>query len=188
MARRRGHRPGPGRRDPCDHRLRHLHTVGTRPLLDACDRTGYRGMTRTLVVLGHGMVGHRLVTYFDAKSGAEISLVSAEFLADPLVDLRLAATATKIDRATRTVTTPNSTTPIGYDALVLATGSRPFLPPVPGCDLPGCFVYRTLDDLDAIQAAATAGRPGVVIGGGLLGLEAANALRLLGMRPHVVEM
>jgi len=176
-------------------------------------------MTRTLVVLGHGMVGHRLVTdlrakdttgtwrivilceephpaydragmssYFDGKSGAEISLVSAEFLADPLVDLRLAATATKIDRATRTVTTPNSTTPIGYDALVLATGSRPFLPPVPGCDLPGCFVYRTLDDLDAIQAAATAGRPGVVIGGGLLGLEAANALRLLGMRPHVVEM
>jgi nitrite reductase (NADH) large subunit len=126
-------------------------------------------------------------SYFDGKSGAELSLVNAEFRADPLVDLRLDTTATGIDRVAQTVTTAEGTR-IGYDALVLATGSRPFLPPVPGHDLPGCFVYRTLDDLDAIQAAATAGRPGVVIGGGLLGLEAANALRLLGMRPHVVEM
>jgi nitrite reductase (NADH) large subunit len=174
-------------------------------------------MTRELVVIGHGMVGHRLVTdlrardtaggwhvtilceepnpaydragmssYFDGKSGADLSFVNAEFLADPLVDLKLDTPATHIDRAARTVTTAG--TRIGYDALVLATGSRPFVPPVPGSDLPGCFVYRTLDDLDAIRAAAVAGRPGVVIGGGLLGLEAANALRLLGMRPHVVEM
>ncbi|MFE2518324.1 NAD(P)/FAD-dependent oxidoreductase [Streptomyces mirabilis] len=76
---------------------------------------------------------------------------------------------------------------IPYDALVLATGSRPFVPPVRGRDLTGCFVYRTFDDLDALRATARPGRPGVVVGGGLLGLEAANALRLLGMRPHVVE-
>ena len=81
-----------------------------------------------------------------------------------------------------------------YDALVLATGSTPFVPPVPGHDLPGCFVYRTIDDLDAIRdavrgAAATTGRAcGVVVGGGLLGLEAANALRGSGCRPHVVEI
>jgi nitrite reductase (NADH) large subunit len=79
---------------------------------------------------------------------------------------------------------------------VLATGSVPFVPPVPGRDLPGCFVYRTLDDLDAIMAAAEravsapgAGRrSAVVVGGGLLGLEAARALRLLGLSPQVVEI
>ena len=84
-----------------------------------------------------------------------------------------------------------SGTTIRYDALVLATGSFPFVPPVPGRDLPGCFVYRTLDDLDAIKdsaasAVATDGagrRAGVVIGGGLLGLEAARALQAVGAVP-----
>ena len=83
---------------------------------------------------------------------------------------------------------------LDYDALVLATGSYAFVPPVPGHDLPSCHVYRTLDDLDAIRADAL--RPsqpaeapvGVVIGGGLLGLEAANALRQFGLQTHVVEM
>ena len=70
---------------------------------------------------------------------------------------------------------------------VLATGSSPFVPPIPGHDLPGCFVYRTIDDLDAIRAATQGKRVGAVIGGGLLGLEAANALQLLGLETHVVE-
>ena len=76
---------------------------------------------------------------------------------------------------------------------MLATGSYPFVPPVPGKDCDGCHVYRTLDDLDAIRVdaeAALARDPkavGIVVGGGLLGLEAANALRLMGIRPHVVE-
>ncbi|TML28589.1 MAG: nitrite reductase large subunit, partial [Actinobacteria bacterium] len=75
-----------------------------------------------------------------------------------------------------------------YDALVLATGSYPFVPPVPGKDLSGCFVYRTIDDLEALTAfASTARSTGVVVGGGLLGLEAANALRNLGLTTHVVE-
>src|SRR5919201_1962740 len=76
------------------------------------------------------------------------------------------------------------------------TGSRPFVPPVPGHDLPGCFVYRTIEDLDAIRAAAerakTRTSPGrraaMVVGGGLLGLEAANALRGMGFSPNVVEL
>ncbi|MEV0086420.1 nitrite reductase large subunit NirB [Saccharopolyspora sp. NPDC050642] len=175
-------------------------------------------MTRTLVVVGHGMVGHRLVealrerdadgtwrivvlgeesrpaydrvalsSYLDGKSAEDLSLVDHELLDDPLVDLRLGIGATGIDRAARTVSTSDGAE-LRYDALVLATGSRPFVPPVPGHDLDGCFVYRTIEDLDAIRAAATEGEPGVVIGGGLLGLEAANALRLLGMRAHVVEM
>jgi nitrite reductase (NADH) large subunit len=71
---------------------------------------------------------------------------------------------------------------------VLATGSAPFVPPVPGRDLPGCFVYRTIDDLDAIRQASLEARAGVVIGGGLLGLEAADALRGLGLETHVIEM
>jgi nitrite reductase (NADH) large subunit len=108
------------------------------------------------------------------------------------VRLVLGSTVSAIDRVGREVFTAAGEG-FGYDALVLATGSYAFVPPVPGHDLPGCHVYRTLDDLDAIrsdaQAALEAGqtRTGVVIGGGLLGLEAANALRAFGLMPHVVE-
>src|SRR6185503_16903440 len=77
---------------------------------------------------------------------------------------------------------------LAYDELVLATGAAPFVPPVPGHDLPGCFVYRTIEDLDAIRDAAQGARTGAVIGGGLLGLEAANALVQLGLQTTVVEM
>ena len=74
-----------------------------------------------------------------------------------------------------------------YDQLVLATGSWPFVPPISGATGTAQLVYRTLDDLDAIRAAATTARRGVVVGGGLLGLEAANALKSLGLEAHVVE-
>ncbi len=77
---------------------------------------------------------------------------------------------------------------ISYDELVLATGAAPFVPPIEGRDLDGCFVYRTIEDLDAIRDAAAGASRGVVIGGGLLGLEAANALVQLGLETHVVEM
>ncbi|MER8222317.1 FAD-dependent oxidoreductase [Streptomyces sp. NPDC094143] len=173
---------------------------------------------RTLVVVGHGMTGHRLVehlrahdrhgawrvvvlaeeprpaynrvalsSYLEGKTAADLTLAGHDFLTDPLVELRTATPVTGVDRRARTVTTADGTR-TRYDALVLATGSRPFVPPVPGHDLPGCFVYRTFDDLDALREAAHAKGPGVVVGGGLLGLEAANALRLLGVRPHIVEL
>ncbi len=95
-------------------------------------------------------------------------------------------------RAAKTVTTADGQV-LEYDALVLATGSYAFVPPVPGHDLPQVHVYRTLDDLDAIRtgantALATSTPVGVVIGGGLLGLEAANALRGFGLTTHVLEM
>ncbi|MFY7066391.1 nitrite reductase large subunit NirB [Nocardiopsis changdeensis] len=169
-----------------------------------------------LVVIGNGMVGHRLVealrdrdaaghwhitvvgeeprtaydrvalsSYFDGATAEDLSLGD---LSGPAVDVHVDERATAVDRAARTVTTASGRT-LAYDRLVLATGSSPFVPPVPGHDLPGCHVYRTIEDLDAITAAARAGaRTGVVIGGGLLGLEAANALRLLGMDAHVVEL
>jgi nitrite reductase (NADH) large subunit len=76
---------------------------------------------------------------------------------------------------------------VPYDKLVLATGSIPFVPPIPGRDRPDCFVYRTIDDLEVIAAAARRARVGAVIGGGLLGLEAAKALKDLGLETHVVE-
>ncbi len=77
---------------------------------------------------------------------------------------------------------------IAYDKLVLASGSRPFVPPVPGRDGRGCFVYRTIEDLEAIRDFAAGSSVGTVVGGGLLGLEAANALKNLGLETHVVEL
>ncbi len=178
---------------------------------------------RTLVVAGHGMVGHRMVealiardtdrrwrvvvlaeehrhaydrvalsSYVDTWDADSLALSRVE---DDRVELRLGDPCTAIDRAARTVRTASGHQ-VRYDALVLATGSAPFVPPVPGHDLPGCHVYRTPEHLDGLRAAAEramaaprAGRrSGVVVGGGLLGLEAAYALRTLGLSPHVVEI
>jgi nitrite reductase (NADH) large subunit len=178
---------------------------------------------RTLVIAGHGMVGHRLVealvgrdtqqqwrvvvlaeesraaydrvalsSYVDSWDADELALPAVE---GDQVDLRLGDPCVAIDRDAQIARTASGRR-VRYDALVLATGSAPFVPPVPGHDLPGCYVYRTPEDLDGIREAAqramrttAAGRrSGVVVGGGLLGLEAAHALRQLGLSPHVVEM
>lgn len=175
---------------------------------------------KTAVVVGHGMVGHRFVealrsrdedatwqivvlseeqlpaydrvglsSYVGAWDPSALALPGNEYTGDELVELRLGQRAESIDREARKVLTSAGDT-LAYDALILATGSYAFVPPVPGHDLPGCYVYRTLEDLDGIRATAEAAGPGargVVVGGGLLGLEAANALRLLGITPHVVE-
>src|SRR5207253_1561373 len=99
---------------------------------------------------------------------------------------RVGDAVVSIDRDARAVVSARGAR-VAYNALVLATGSFPFVPPIPGNDLPGCFVYRTLDDLAAIREYAAGRRVGAVVGGGLLGLEAANALRSLGLETHVVE-
>ncbi len=122
-----------------------------------------------------------------------LALPGNDYRDDDLVKLRLGGRVTEIDRVAKSVLTADGER-IDYDTLVLATGSYAFVPPVPGHDLPSCHVYRTLDDLDAIRGDAlhaldTGHAPvGVVIGGGLLGLEAANALRQFGLQTHVVEM
>jgi nitrite reductase (NADH) large subunit len=165
-----------------------------------------------LVVIGNGMVGQRFVEAVRARdTGGQWSItvlaeearpaydrvrLSALFdgetaeslnlhVPDDGVALHLGEPARSIDRERRLVTTDAGEYP--YDALVLATGSSPFVPAIDGTDLSGVFVYRTIDDLEAIQTFAAGRRTGVVIGGGLLGLEAANALRLLGLSTHVVE-
>src|SRR5689334_16840628 len=198
----------------------HEATIRQYPLLNL----GGMRSSSNVVVVGHGMVGHRFVEalrsrdpdgawrvtvlaeeadaaydrvgltgYTEHWDRAQLALPGNDYAGDERVQLRLGNRVTEIDRAGRSVLTADGER-VGYDALVLATGSYAFVPPVPGRDLPSCHVYRTLDDLDAIRAdaerARRAGHPqgGVVIGGGLLGLEAANALRSFGLHAHVVEM
>jgi nitrite reductase (NADH) large subunit len=172
-----------------------------------------------LVVVGNGMVGHKLLdalvelggherwqivtfaeetrpaydrvglsSYFDGASADDLSLVDGDFFERHGITVHLGDRVASIDREAKKVLSAAGEM-ISYDVLVLATGSYPFVPPIPGGDCGGTFVYRTIDDLEAIEAWAS--RDGVtggaVIGGGLLGLEAANALRCLGLDTHVVE-
>ncbi|MFG1654041.1 nitrite reductase large subunit NirB [Micromonospora sp. NPDC049275] len=157
--------------------------VGQR-FVDALRARDPQGRWRVTVLAEEGRPAYdrvRLSAYFDGVSEDELNVHTTH----DGVRLRLGEPATAIDRARRVVTT--AVREYAYDALVLATGSYPFVPPVPGADLPGVFVYRTLDDLAAIRTYAQGRRVGAVIGGGLLGLEAANALRLLGLSTDVVE-
>ena len=171
---------------------------------------------KTLIVVGNGMVGHHfleqlvaspaaadydilvfgeekqlaydrvhLSEYFAGSTHADLAMGTADWYTEQGIQLLLNEPVTGLDRDQRTVTTPKGD--YNYDELVLATGSYPFVPPIEGKEHPHCFVYRTLEDLDAIRASAQAGKSGVVVGGGLLGLEAANALKSLGLQAHVVE-
>jgi nitrite reductase (NADH) large subunit len=170
-----------------------------------------------LVVIGNGMVGHRFVQaaaerglhaayqiavvaeenrlaydrvnlskWFEGKGTEELTLARRGEYERLDVDIVQGDAVTVLDRAAREVHTASGRV-LAYDELVLATGSYAFVPEIPGKDHRGCFVYRTLDDLAAIGAAAASAQCGVVIGGGLLGLEAANALLALGLKTHVVE-
>jgi nitrite reductase (NADH) large subunit len=115
-----------------------------------------------------------------------LSLVSSDFFTRTGVTLSLNERVTAIDRAAHGLRT-HSGREFDYDKLVLATGSYPFVPHVPGRERPGCHVYRTIEDLESIRVSARGQRTGVVVGGGLLGLEAARALHELGLETHVVE-
>jgi nitrite reductase (NADH) large subunit len=172
-----------------------------------------------LIVVGNGMVGHRLIgemdsagtlgqwnvtvigeeprpaydrvalsSFFDGATADDLAIGTTEWYAERNVTLVLNDTVASINRDAREITTTSGTT-YAYDHLVLATGSYPFVPPIEGKDLAGCFVYRTIEDLEAIRAHAMSRHVhiGAVIGGGLLGLEAANALRLLDLETHVLE-
>ena len=169
-----------------------------------------------IVVIGHGMVGHKfletlaasgredlrvtvlgeeprpaydrvhLSEFFAGKSADDLSLVAPGFFEREDMVLRLNAKVVGIDRAAKKVTLADGSS-VPYDRLVLATGSYPFVPPVPGADRNDCFVYRTIEDLEAMQECGARSKSGVVVGGGLLGLECAKALRDLGLNAHVVE-
>jgi len=170
-----------------------------------------------LIVVGNGMVGHKfleslvemeqaqnyditvlceepraaydrvyLTSYFSGKTAEDLSLVSEGFFESNNIDLKLNCAATELDRVNKVITT-NTGEKISYDKVILATGSFPFVPPVPGHERDNCLVYRTIEDLEDIKTSAATGKVGVVVGGGLLGLEAAKALHDLGLETHVVE-
>jgi nitrite reductase (NADH) large subunit len=171
----------------------------------------------TLLVIGGGMVGHRVVeaavergvhethrviqvaeeplrpydrvhlsSLFDGADADDLSLCDEGWYEANGVELVLGDLVEQLDTGARTATT-RSGRAIAWDRCVIATGSSAFVPPIPGSTIPGAFAYRTVEDLDRIRAWAAGCRTGAVVGGGLLGLEAANALRLLGLEVTVVE-
>ncbi|HEX7689771.1 MAG TPA: nitrite reductase large subunit NirB [Burkholderiaceae bacterium] len=118
---------------------------------------------------------------------AEIVLNPLAWYADNGITLHLGKAVTEIDRRRRVVRAADGTE-AAYDRLLIATGSTPFILPVPGKDLAGVIGYRDIADTEAMIDAATRYRHAVVIGGGLLGLEAANGLMLRGMQVTVVHI
>jgi nitrite reductase (NADH) large subunit len=165
------------------------HGMVGHKLIDAMIR---RGATRVwdIVVLGEEPRGGydrvRLSSLFDGLGIADLALQGVDVGSDPAVTVKATERVAAIDRGARTVRTATGRD-YPYDIAVLATGSVPFVPPVAGRDLPGSFVYRTVDDVDAIRSWASGRQHGVVVGGGLLGLEAAGALRSCGVATEVVE-
>ncbi|HSI32944.1 MAG: nitrite reductase large subunit NirB [Phycisphaerae bacterium] len=171
-----------------------------------------------LVVIGNGMAGARVVEEILARAprmfhvtmiGAEphgnynrilLSNVlngsqdASEIIMNPLewyarnhIELLAGVRAFTIDRTRRLVLLADGRT-VEYDRLIIATGSRPFVPPIPGTDLAGVFVFRTIDDCEQIARYAKGVKTAAVIGGGLLGLEAARGLMTHGPAVHVIEM
>ncbi|HEV2429914.1 MAG TPA: nitrite reductase large subunit NirB [Burkholderiales bacterium] len=168
-----------------------------------------------VVVIGNGMVGERfleelarrktdaeitvfseeprpaydrvqLTSFLSGKTASDLNLADKQFLEKASVTLRLNDPVLAIDLAAKLVCSARYRE-VPYDKLMIATGSAPFVPAVPGRDRRGCFVYRTIEDLEEIAAQAKRARVGAVVGGGLLGLEAAKALHDLGLETHVVE-
>jgi nitrite reductase (NADH) large subunit len=172
---------------------------------------------KTVVVVGNGMVGQRfcerlvefdaaeqyrivtfceepraaydrvgLTSFFAHRDAEKLMLARQQWYAENGVELHLGDRANEIDRGQRFVRSERGQE-IAYDYVVLATGSYPFVPPVPGIEKPGVFVYRTIEDLQNIIRYAQQSKRCAVIGGGLLGLEAARAAFDLGLETHVVE-
>ncbi|MFG6247414.1 nitrite reductase large subunit NirB, partial [Vibrio diabolicus] len=127
-----------------------------------------------------------LSSYFSHHTADELSLVKEGFYEKHGINMLIGERAININRENRIVYSSTGRE-VQYDKLILATGSFPFVPPIKGHESKDCFVYRTIEDLKAIEACAKNSKSGVVIGGGLLGLEAAGALKALGVETHVVE-
>jgi nitrite reductase (NADH) large subunit len=128
----------------------------------------------------------QLTSFFSGKTAADLALVKKDFFANSKITLRLNDSVLAVDPVNKMVRSTRYRE-VPYDKLVFATGSSPFVPPVAGRDRRDCFVYRTIEDLEVIAAKAARAKTGTVIGGGLLGLEAAKALQDLGLETHIVE-
>jgi len=175
-------------------------------------------MSEPLIVIGNGMAAARLVDelarralgrYAIAVIGEEprlaynrvllsalladevgfddIELRPARWWRDRGVTLRYGVRATAVDATARNVTLAGGTR-LSFSKLVFATGSQPIKPDIPGMDLPGVLTFRDVDDVNAIAASKAAGSRVVVIGGGLLGLEAAYGLAKAGARVTLLHL
>ena len=175
------------------------------------------GTQKTVAVIGNGLVGHRfceklvefdrdreykivtfceeprpaydrvhLTSYFEHRDAGRLMVARLDWYRNSGIDIHVGDRAQQIDRHCRTVRS-RAGREVPFDRLVLATGSRPFVPPIEGIDKRGVFVYRTIEDLNAIIEYAANARTCAVIGGGLLGLEAAKAAYDLGLATHVIE-
>ncbi len=128
-----------------------------------------------------------LSEYFSGKSADDLLMAPLEWYATNNITLHLSDPVQSIDRQNQTVHSYKGITE-SYDYLVLATGSAAFVPPIPGVEKDGVFIYRTIEDLEMMTAYARKAKKGAVIGGGLLGLEAAKAMMDLGITDtHVIE-
>ena len=170
-----------------------------------------------LVIIGNGMVGHRFIeelidkmqsnqfnitifceepriaydrvhlsSYFSDYTVEALSLVREGLYEENNINVLLNERAILINRQRKEIHSQTGRI-VSYDKLIIATGSYPWVPPIKGADGADCFVYRTIEDLDAIRECANHCKTGAVVGGGLLGLEAAGALKNLGIQTHVVE-
>jgi nitrite reductase (NADH) large subunit len=129
----------------------------------------------------------RLTQFFSGSTPEQLLLAPRSWYEQHQIELRTGDPVIAIDRALRRVRSKRGHE-APYDWLVLATGSRPFVPPIAGTDLPGVFVYRTIEDLQAIEDYSRNVQSAAVLGGGLLGLEAAKALYDLDLTTHIVEV
>ena len=172
---------------------------------------------KTIVVIGNGMVGlrfceklvefdtakkYRIVTFceepraaydrvgltsfFAHRDAQKLMLARMDWYLQNGVEMHLGDRASEIDREEKVVRSMKGVE-TAYDSVVIATGSFPFVPPVPGVDKKGVFVYRTIEDLEHIIEYSKKSKRCAVIGGGLLGLEAAKAAYDLGLETHVIE-
>lgn len=171
---------------------------------------------KTVVVIGNGMVGYKfcekliaksssfnivvfgeesrraydrvhLSEYFNGKSADDLSMSSESWYNENSITLHLGDPVLEINRQNKTVHSQKGIL-IAYDYLILATGSAAFVPNIPGVEKDGVFVYRTIEDLELMKAHARTAKKGAVMGGGLLGLEAAKAILDLGIEEaHVIE-
>ncbi len=152
-------------RDPARYRIT---IFGAEPLVN------YNRIMLSPVLAGEKTFDEIVINGLDWYEDNGITLVSG----DPV---------TAIDRDARTVTAQSGMV-LDYDRLLIATGSDPFIIPVPGHDLPGVISFRDMKDVEHMLAAAERGGSAVVIGGGLLGLEAAHGLSLRGMTVTVLHL
>jgi nitrite reductase (NADH) large subunit len=168
-----------------------------------------------IIVVGNGMVGYKfceklvnrkknvdivvygeelrpaydrvhLTSFFSGKSADDLLMAPASWYEEHNIRLHTGELVVNIDRANKTIQTHSGKTD-HYDYLVLATGSSAFIPQIVGVERHGVFAYRTIEDLNQITAYSKGVRRAAVMGGGLLGLEAAKALVDLGLETHVIE-